>query len=89
MKEINLGDTVKDTVTGFKGMAVARTEWLYGCARITVQPKGTTKDGELKDPSSFDEPQLVLVSRAAKKVTSTNTGGPMPSPETKRIITKN
>ena len=35
----NLGDEVKDTITGFKGIVVARTEWLNGCARVTVQPQ--------------------------------------------------
>ena len=63
---INLGDTVKDRVTGFKGVAVARTEWQYGCIRITVQPDKLTKEGKLQAAETFDDPQLVVV-KAGKK----------------------
>lgn len=31
--QVNLGDRVKDQVTGFEGIAIARTEWLFGCPR--------------------------------------------------------
>ena len=33
---INLGDEVKDRVTGFIGIAVSRTNYLNGCDRIDV-----------------------------------------------------
>jgi len=59
--KINLGDKVKDTVTGFKGIAIARTIWLHGCARITVQPEGVQKDGKLYETQVFDEPQLIVL----------------------------
>lgn len=65
-QRINLGDEVIDKVTGFKGIAVARTQWLTGCDRITVQPK-LGKDGKPIDPHSFDEGQLEVVKRAAFK----------------------
>ena len=63
--KINLGDEARDMVTGFKGVCVARTEWLNGCARVTLQPK-MGKDGKHPDAVSFDEPQLKLIK--AKKV---------------------
>ena len=44
---INLGDTVKDKISGFTGVVVARTEWLYGCIRLAVQSQKTTKNGSL------------------------------------------
>ena len=28
-----LGSRVKDSITGFEGFAVSRTEYLYGCVR--------------------------------------------------------
>jgi hypothetical protein len=62
---IELGDEVKDEVTGFQGIAVARTEWLHGCKRIVIQPP-LGKDEELKDSATFDEPQLVVIK--SKKV---------------------
>ena len=86
MKEIQLGDHVKDTVTGLKGVAVGRSEWLYGCRRITVQPKVDT-DGKVPDSVTFDEPQLVLVRRAKTPAKKRTTGGPGPEP-TRQITPK-
>lgn len=60
MSRIELGDLVKDTVTGFQGVAIGRTEWLHGCERIIVQPK-VGKDGKLGENGQFDEPQLDVV----------------------------
>jgi hypothetical protein len=77
---INLGDKVKDTVTGFTGIAIARTTWLHGCDRITVQPP-LGKDGKHPDNFTFDEKQLVLVKSGVVKTESNKpstarTGGP-------------
>ena len=79
MKQIiELGDTVKDSISGFVGIAVGKTTWLYGCDRITIHPQGLTKEGKLFDTQSFDEPQLVIVKKAKKKDVPENhtTGGP-------------
>lgn len=77
---IRLGDKVRDAVTGFSGIAVARTEWLHGCARITIQPDVLDKDGKPQDAITFDELQLQPVE--SQKVPSGNreTGGPRPEP---------
>lgn len=75
MNEIKLGDVVRDTVTGFKGMVVAITQWLNGCRRLTVQPQELTNEGKPKDAEAFDELQLAVVS-AKKHVPETATGGP-------------
>jgi hypothetical protein len=58
---IELGDKVKDTVTGYTGIAVARTRWLHGCDRIAVQPQELDKDNKVQEPQTFDEKQLDLV----------------------------
>lgn len=76
MKSINLGDKVKDSVTGFVGIAIGRTVWLHGCNRITVQPEGVNKEGKTFESNSFDEPQLLVVKKAKVKEGSHNTGGP-------------
>jgi hypothetical protein len=34
MSEIKLGDYVRDKLTGFKGVAVARTEFVNGCVQF-------------------------------------------------------
>jgi hypothetical protein len=71
---IDLGSEVKDSVSGFTGIAVSKHSYLNGCTRITVQPK-VDKDGKLPDPQTFDEPQLKVISD--KKIKGKNdTGGP-------------
>lgn len=69
---VKLGDRVKDNITGFEGIAVARTEFLYGCVRVCVQP-GKLKDGKTIDAEWFDEQRLDVKSAA-------KTGGPGPVP---------
>lgn len=84
---INLGDEVMDTVSGYKGIAIARHDYLNGCTRFSVQPK-IDKDGKLPPGEAFDEPQL-KVTKALKIVVEAmsqpvrRTGGPtkyMPKP---------
>ena len=80
MTKINLGDKVKDSVTGFAGIVVAKTEWLHGCIRIMVQPDKLQKDGSLADAVQFDEPQLIMVKPKKVPEGSRLTGGPKPYP---------
>jgi hypothetical protein len=66
--QIELGSRVRDTVSGFKGIAVARTCWLHGCVRITISPE-KTDNGKILSNETFDEPQVEYVdkkSHAAK-----------------------
>jgi len=82
---VKLGDEVKDLVTGFKGIAVARHSYLNGCDRITVQPP--CKKGEpLPEELNFDEPQLVVTKVGKVKIpkASKKTGGPDKHQDTKR-----
>lgn len=81
--KLKLGQKARDTITGFTGVCVARTEWLYGCVRWTVQPQ-ELKDGKPIESQTFDEPQLEatdpppsLVARALAAAT----GGPVPEPK--------
>lgn len=39
MSKIKLGDSVKEKITGFAGIAVAKTSWLSGCVRFSVRRK--------------------------------------------------
>ncbi len=64
---VELGQKVRDKLTGLEGTAIGRTEWLYGCVRITIQPKGV-KDGKPFDAWVTDEPQCeVLDNKKAPK----------------------
>lgn len=60
---VELGDEVCDSITGFKGVAVAITEWLNGCQRIMIQPK-ELKDGKPIEPLTFDTEQLIITKKA-------------------------
>lgn len=78
---VNLGDKVKDNVTGYTGIAIARTTWLHGCDRITVQPDSLDKDGKVQDGFTFDEKQLTVLESSVVKTESKTpslkrTGGP-------------
>lgn len=63
---IDVGDSVKDTITGLTGIAVCRSEWLYGCVRVGVQPR-TVTDGKAPEIVYVDEPQLKVVKRKVFK----------------------
>lgn len=80
MTTINLGDKARDTVSGFSGVCVARTEWLNGCWRHTLQPQGLDKDGKPQGTETFDEFQLELEVRQQVPVGSKETGGPRQGP---------
>ena len=64
MDKINLGDRVQDKITGIKGIVVARTEWLFGCVRITLQPE-KSKEGKPADNYTIDEPQAKIITKKA------------------------
>lgn len=34
---VNLGDKARDPISGYEGICVARTHWLNGCVRATLQ----------------------------------------------------
>ncbi len=64
---IKLGAKVKDSITGFSGIAVSRTVFLYGCVRIGVESKKIV-DGKIVT-HYFDEQRL-------EKKSTVKTGGP-------------
>lgn len=85
---IELGDIVRDKITGFEGVAIGRLQWLHGCERIYVQSK-ELKDNKPIDPVAFDMPQLQFIERPGAAATSTDPtrekpGGPDRGIETRR-----
>lgn len=77
--KIGLGSKVKDPVTGFKGIVTSRTEYMNGCIRYGVTPKG---DGSTcPDAVWLDEEQItVIVPRDVTAERLARTGGPRPAP---------
>jgi hypothetical protein len=77
-----LGREVKDIITGFKGIAVAKIEYLTGCNQYEIKPQ-VDKDGKMVDPRWLDESQVEVIGEGIrkailKKLESVTEGGPNP-----------
>lgn len=82
---IQLGQKVKDVVTGYTGITTAKIEFLNGCTQFLVQPKMVVpKKGEKEEyPSAvyIDVEQLVVVGKGTpvklngRKKTTVPSGG--------------
>lgn len=83
---IELGDRVRDVYTGFEGTAIARTDWLYGCTRITVEPVKLSKDGVVRETVCFDEQRLQIVKKqpVLNLAPRVDSGGPQRDPQPRR-----
>ena len=57
MFKFKQGATLRDKVTGFEGVVIARMDHLTGCNRYLIQPK-VDKDGKMPDGIYIDEPAL-------------------------------
>jgi hypothetical protein len=77
-RPITLGCICKDTISGFKGVAIACTSWINGCVRWTISPQGLTKDGAPRDYLSFDVEQIEYVGPGVLGPSIIH-GGPKPS----------
>jgi hypothetical protein len=78
MSTIQLGDEVKDKVSGFSGIAIGRIEYINGCIQFGIKSK-VKKTGELpKDNYWVDEKELDIVKKGAVKIEMKRTGGDMP-----------
>jgi len=58
------GDRVRDKITGATGIIICRSEWQYGCVRVTIQPE-TVKEDKPTESFTIDEPQAELVGSQA------------------------
>lgn len=70
-----LGNKLHDLVTGVKGIAIARIEYLNGCVHYCIKPPAD-KDGKEIEGFYVDSQQLEKVDDGIiKKVKPNNTGG--------------
>lgn len=61
---MKLGDEVKDTITGFRGIVTAKVEYLSGHTEWQVTPKNCKDDGSPMAPDWFHVSRLTTVSSA-------------------------
>lgn len=65
---VNLGDKVRDKITGMTGIVTSRTEHLYGCNHLWVNPQ-ELKDGKPVEGAYFDEDRVEVLERSVIKPT--------------------
>lgn len=78
---IRLGEEVRDKITGFAGVATARSEFENGCIRYLVTSR-ELKDGKVVD-DWFDEQRLEAKSEVPAErqdARRPQVGGPGPNP---------
>lgn len=79
---VELGDLVLDRVSGMRGIAVNRYDYLNGCRRFEVQPQ-KLKDGMAVSSITFDVGQLDVLKKSVVKpgnIYELGTGGDRPGP---------
>jgi hypothetical protein len=81
MTTVNLGDRVKDRVSGFTGIVVAKTQYLNGCTRVTLQPAAIDDGAKLPACETFDEPTLLCLDVGAVQIGPRDVGGPAKYPD--------
>lgn len=75
---IQLGNEVKDTISGLTGIATGRAEYLFGCARVLVEPMAC-REGKPCEGQWLDEQRIVTTKKRSIKVSPESyatSGGP-------------
>jgi hypothetical protein len=67
-----MGSVMRDTITGFQGMAIGVAEYLNGMRRYAIQPQ-ELRDGKLIDAVWFDEGRLELLEKKEPQVSKDST----------------
>jgi hypothetical protein len=75
---MKLGEKVRDKITGYEGIAYARTEYLNGCIRIGIQDR-LKQDGTVPDMEWGDQSEIE-VTKKEKQIKGKDPGGPIPKP---------
>ena len=75
MKQIQLGDKIRCKITGFVGIAVAKTEFINGCIQWDILPKGDKKN-KMPEATSIDNQSLEIITPKKKeKMKKESNGG--------------
>ncbi|PTY04225.1 hypothetical protein DB347_20220 [Opitutaceae bacterium EW11] len=61
-----LGSLVKDSITGFTGIAIGRTEFGFGCVHIRIQAPGLTEAGTPIPVQTFDDQRVEVLAPPSK-----------------------
>jgi hypothetical protein len=79
--KVQLGDTVKDRITGFQGVVTGRCEYITGCNQVLVVPK-IKSDGSFSESVWFDEQRVDILSEPRVTIDNgANPGCDIPAPK--------
>ena len=59
-----IGDRMKDTISGFQGIATGMTEYLNGCRQFLIKTEKLDKEGKAIEGMWIDEQYLEVTSPA-------------------------
>lgn len=70
------GKMVRDKVTGFTGIAIGKTKWMFGCDQYCVSPL-VDNDGKKRDSEWFDKGRIEIIGEGVvpEEVQSEKPGG--------------
>lgn len=66
---VKLGSRVRDQITGFTGIAVGYSRWMYGCNRFVVESE-SLKDGKPLGDEWFDEQRIETIDEGVIPITT-------------------
>lgn len=68
MEKVELGDRVKDSITGFEGIVTGVFHWITGCDTCQVKPQDLLKEGTSIASESFDVTRLEILKKGVIKI---------------------
>lgn len=71
--KVELGDTVEDVITGFRGTVTGKVSYITGCDQALVAPRGLTDKGDTRDSAWFDVQRLTVDTAAPRVVLDNGT----------------
>ena len=77
--KIEIGQKVKDKLTGFTGLVTGRCEYITGCTQLLVQPP-VKADGDFVESRWLDEDRGVVVDAEKVSLAVSNAGPDKPAP---------
>lgn len=76
---INMGDGVRDTISGFRGVVLARTEHATGCNQVFVLPESESTS-KVPEGAWFDVERIEVMEPQVLQVRSRPGGADIPKP---------
>lgn len=78
--KVELGVTVEDVITGFRGTVTGLVKYITGCDQALVAPRGLDDKGAIRDSHWYDIQRLV-VDPSVPRIVLDNSKTPGPDKE--------